>query len=88
MHLSILEKCVVGYEFEVSQPQVILWEIDGVKHEPVEDLIIEVPEEYVGIVMERLGPVRVRWSICRKRRMAWCAGVLYPTKVCSVYGLN
>ena len=58
LHLSILIEKMrrEGYEFEVSQPQVILREVDGVQHEPVEDLIIEVPEEYVGIVMERLGP--------------------------------
>ncbi|MGB4504302.1 MAG: GTP-binding protein, partial [Syntrophaceticus sp.] len=60
LHLSILIEKMrrEGYEFEVSQPQVIQREINGVKHEPVEDLLVEVPEEYVGIVMERLGPRR------------------------------
>jgi GTP-binding protein len=58
LHLSILIETMrrEGYEFEVSRPQVIEKEINGVKSEPVEELIIEIPEEYVGIVMERLGP--------------------------------
>ncbi|SFR05188.1 GTP-binding protein [Desulfoscipio geothermicus DSM 3669] len=58
LHLSILIETMrrEGYEFEVSRPRVVEREIDGVRCEPVEELIIEVPEEYVGIVMERLGP--------------------------------
>lgn len=44
-----------GYEFQVSRPQVITKEIDGVRNEPVEILMIEVPDEYVGAVMEKLG---------------------------------
>ncbi|MCL2337052.1 MAG: GTP-binding protein, partial [Firmicutes bacterium] len=58
LHLSILIETMrrEDYEFEVSRPQVVEREIDGVKCEPVEELIIEVPEDYMGIVMERLGP--------------------------------
>ncbi len=58
LHLSILMETMrrEGYEFEVSRPQVVQKEIDGIMHEPVEELLIEVSEEYVGIVMERLGP--------------------------------
>lgn len=58
LHLSILIETMrrEGYEFEVSRPRVVEREIDGVRCEPVEELIIEVPEDYVGIVMERLGP--------------------------------
>ena len=44
-----------GYEIEVSKPQIIIKEIDGVKCEPYEDVEIEVPEEYVGSVIESLG---------------------------------
>jgi len=60
LHISILIETMrrEGYEFEVSRPQVIEREIDGVLCEPIEELVIEVPEEYVGIVMERLGPRR------------------------------
>ncbi|MCL5056444.1 MAG: translational GTPase TypA [Actinobacteria bacterium] len=58
LHLSILIETMrrEGYEFEVSRPRVIEKEINGVKCEPVEELMIEIPEECVGIVMERLGP--------------------------------
>ncbi len=58
LHLSILIETMrrEGYEFEVSRPRVIEREIDGVSCEPVEELIVEVPEAYVGTVMERLGP--------------------------------
>jgi GTP-binding protein len=58
LHLSILIETMrrEGYEFEVSRPRVIERVIDGQRCEPMEELVIEVPEEYVGIVMERLGP--------------------------------
>lgn len=57
LHLSILIETMrrQNYEFAVSRPQVIYKKIDGVKHEPMELLMIEVPEEYVGAVMEKLG---------------------------------
>jgi len=60
LHISILIETMrrEGYEFEVSRPQVIERIIDGQVCEPIEELSIEVPEEYVGIVMERLGPRR------------------------------
>ena len=57
LHLSILIETMrrQGYEFAVSRPKVILKTIDGVVCEPVELLIVEVPEEYVGAVIEKLG---------------------------------
>ena len=57
LHLSILIETMrrQGYEFQVSRPQVITKEIDGALCEPVEVLMIEVPDEYVGPVMEKLG---------------------------------
>ncbi len=57
LHLSILIETMrrEGYEFQVSKPKVILKEVDGVICEPVEDLVIDVPEDYVGPVMEKLG---------------------------------
>ncbi len=58
LHLSILIETMrrEGYEFEVSQPQVIEREIKGVICEPVEEVVIEAPEAYIGVIMERLGP--------------------------------
>ena len=44
-----------NYEFQVSRPSVIMKKIDGTLCEPIEYLIIEVPDNYVGAVMEKLG---------------------------------
>jgi len=57
LHLSILIETMrrQDYEFQVSRPQVILKEENGVTLEPMELLMIEVPENYVGAVMEKLG---------------------------------
>jgi len=57
LHLSILieEMRREGYEFQVSRPKVIFKTINGVKCEPMEYLVVEVPAEYVGSVMNKLG---------------------------------
>ena len=57
LHLSVLIENMrrEGYEFQVSKPEVLIKEIDGKKHEPIEKAIIDVPEEYVGAVMQKLG---------------------------------
>lgn len=57
MHLSILIETMrrEGYEFQVSAPKVLTKNIDGTECEPIEEVICEVPEEYMGAVMERLG---------------------------------
>jgi len=54
LHLSILIETMrrEGYELQVGQPRVILREIDGVKCEPVEIMIVDVPAEYAGKVIE------------------------------------
>jgi len=56
LHLSILIENMrrEGFELEVSKPQVIIEEIDGKKCEPFEDLSIEVPEEFLGNVIDSL----------------------------------
>ncbi len=57
LHLSILIENMrrEGYEFQVSKPEVIYKEVNGVKCEPMEYVIIDVPEEFVGNVIEKLG---------------------------------
>lgn len=57
LHLSILIENMrrEGYEFQVSRPRVIFKEKDGVRCEPMEYLVVEVPEAYVGSVMNKLG---------------------------------
>jgi len=56
MHIAILLENMrrEGYEMSVSQPKVIVKEIDGVKSEPFEEVTIDVPAEYQGAVIERL----------------------------------
>ena len=57
MHLSILIENMRrdGYEFQVSQPKVLIKEIDGVKCEPIDLLYLDVPEDCVGPVMNKMG---------------------------------
>ncbi|GAA0734575.1 translational GTPase TypA [Clostridium oceanicum] len=58
LHLSVLIENMrrEGYEFQVSKPMVIFKEENGKKMEPMEILTIDVPEEFMGVVMEKLGP--------------------------------
>ncbi len=57
LHLSVLIETMrrQGYEFQVSKPQVIYKDVDGELHEPIEYLTIDVPEDFMGVVMEKLG---------------------------------
>ncbi|MEG0756265.1 MAG: translational GTPase TypA [Oscillospiraceae bacterium] len=57
MHLSILIETMrrEGYEFQVSPPRVLYQEIDGKKCEPIERLVVDVPSDCVGSVIEKLG---------------------------------
>ena len=57
MHLSILIETMrrEGYEFQVSPPRVLYQEIDGVKCEPMERLVCDVPSDCVGAVIEKMG---------------------------------
>ena len=57
LHLSILIENMrrEGYELQVTRPEVIMKKIDDVLCEPMEHVIIDVPEEFVGIVIEKLG---------------------------------
>ena len=60
LHLSVLIEALrrEGYEFEVGRPQVVTQAVDGVEQEPLEELIIEVPDEFVGSVSQELGQRR------------------------------
>lgn len=57
LHLSILIENMrrEGYEFQVSKPEVLIKIVDGKKYEPMELVTIDVPEEFVGAVIEKLG---------------------------------
>ena len=57
LHLSILIENMrrEGYEFQVSRPKVIFKEIEGKTYEPMELLVVDVPDEYVGAIMNKIG---------------------------------
>lgn len=57
LHLSVLIENMrrQGYEFQVSKPQVIYHEIDGKKYEPMERMVVDVPQAYAGAVIEKIG---------------------------------
>lgn len=57
LHLGILIENMrrEGYELQVSKPEVIIKEIEGTKHEPYEDLYIDIPSDFTGTIMEVLG---------------------------------
>lgn len=57
LHIAILLENMrrEGYEMQVSQPQVIMREEEGVTHEPFEEVVIDIPSEYQGAIIERLG---------------------------------
>jgi GTP-binding protein len=57
MHIAVLLENMrrEGYEIQVSQPQVIIKDIDGVKSEPFEEVTIDAPAEFQGVIIEKLG---------------------------------
>ncbi|WP_136515717.1 translational GTPase TypA [Geomonas edaphica] len=58
LHLSILIENMrrEGFEMAVSKPEVIMRMVEGVRHEPMEYLVVDVPSEYQGAIIERMGP--------------------------------
>ncbi|MDQ0508891.1 GTP-binding protein [Peptoniphilus ivorii] len=57
LHLSVLIENLrrEGYEFQVSKPEVLFKEIDGKRHEPMEKVTIDVGQEFIGSIIEKLG---------------------------------
>ncbi|GHU07063.1 translational GTPase TypA [Alphaproteobacteria bacterium] len=64
LHLSVLIEAMrrEGYEFEVGRPQVVTITEDGVEKEPIEELVIEVGSEFVGVVSQVLGARRAEMT--------------------------
>jgi GTP-binding protein len=60
MHLAVLIETMrrEGYELQVSQPEVVMQEIDGKTHEPIESAVVTVPDENAGSVIEAMGKRR------------------------------
>lgn len=75
LHLSVLIETMrrEGYELQVGQPQVIIKEVDGVKCEPVEELTIDLPEEYAGkaieLVTKRKGVLQNMTTVNDRQRL-------------------
>jgi len=57
MHIAVLIETMrrEGFELQISQPEVIMQEIDGVKNEPIENAVVNVPDEMAGSIIEALG---------------------------------
>jgi GTP-binding protein len=57
MHIAVLIETMrrEGFELQISQPEVIMQEIDGKKHEPIENVVVNVPDEMSGTIIESLG---------------------------------
>jgi GTP-binding protein len=60
-----------GYELQVSKPEVITHEVDGKLHEPIEDVTIDVPEEFIGIVTEQLSLRKGRMVTLTNHQTGW-----------------
>ncbi len=88
LHLSILIETMrrEGYEVAVSKPQVIVMERDGKRWEPVEYVVVDVPEEYSGAVIESLGRRKAAMSnminVGESRRLEYTM----PTR--AIFGLR
>ena len=64
LHLSVLIETLrrEGYEFEVGRPQVVTIEEDGIVKEPIEELLVEVGNEFVGVISQELGARRAEMT--------------------------
>ena len=85
MHLSILIENMrrEGYEICCSTPHVLYKEIDGKKHEPMEKVTVDVPEEYVGTVIEKLGSRKGELLEMNLRGTRMRSNISFPQEVSS-----
>tara|TARA_Y100000739_G_scaffold206884_1_gene195052 strand:+ start:1643 stop:3436 length:1794 start_codon:yes stop_codon:yes gene_type:complete len=69
LHLSILIETMrrEGYELQIGQPKVIIKEIDGIKHEPIEELIIDIPERFSGKAIEMVSNRKGEMTIMEQK---------------------
>lgn len=82
LHLGILIETMrrEGYEFQVSRPEVIVKTIDGQECEPFERLLIDVPDEYTGAVMNELGPRKAELQNMRVEHTQAFLEFVIPTR--------
>ncbi len=69
-----------GYEFSVSRPEIIVREIEGRRCEPVEDVVVEVPEAFAGTVMEKLSGRKGRMTQMEQREGRTRFGWIVPSR--------
>jgi len=67
-----------GYEFALGMPEVVTRTVDGVRSEPIERVVIDVPEQFVGVVTTRLGERRGQMVRCRTSGSAGSHGISHP----------
>ena len=89
LHLSVLIETMrrEGYEFEVGRPQVVTIEEDGVTKEPVEELQIEVAQEFVGVVSQELGARRAA-LVKQEQTSSGAARITYILPTRAMIGLR
>jgi predicted membrane GTPase involved in stress response len=75
LQLSILIEMMrrEGYELMVGKPEIVTKRIDGKLMEPVEHLTVDVPEDFVGVVMENWARARAKSATCTTTVMGVCA---------------
>ncbi len=88
LHLSVLIETMrrEGYELAVGKPEVIVKEMNGVKHEPYEYLVVDVPQEQMGPVMELVGARRGEIQKMESRGRTPTANSSSPPAGCSACG--
>ena len=89
LHLSVLIETMrrEGFEFEVGRPQVVTIQEDGVEKEPVEELLIEVGSEFVGVISQELGARRAE-MLGQETTSAGAARLTYVLPTRALIGLR
>jgi len=89
LHLSVLIETLrrEGFEFEVGRPQVVTIEEDGITKEPVEELLVEVAQEFVGVVSQELGARRAE-LIKQEQTSSGTARITYILPTRALIGLR
>lgn len=89
LHLSVLIEAMrrEGYEFEVGRPQVVTIMEDGIEKEPVEELMIEIGQEFVGVISQELGARRAE-LIKQEQTSSGTARMTYRISTRALIGLR
>lgn len=88
LHLSVLIETMrrEGYELQVGQPKVIIKEIDGVKHEPIEHLTVNLPEEYASKIIDLVTRRRGELTMMETKRERVFLEFTIPSR--GIIGIN